>query len=97
VRISEHRDHEDSLVVRRRLRRRANGNRLEHTEPGGDMSETIDDERDELGEYDVEENREDEGGGGYGASDQGDAGIEGPGDQSGMGEVEDEEDEVGAR
>jgi hypothetical protein len=76
------------------------------------MSETYEDERDEVGEYDVEENREDEDGGGYGATDQGDAGVEGPGDQSGMGDVEDdegsgdqsgiadvedEEDEVGAR
>jgi hypothetical protein len=49
------------------------------------------DERDELGELDVEENR-DEDGGGYGASEQGDAGVEGPGDQSGVGEL-DEQDE----
>jgi hypothetical protein len=60
------------------------------------MSETYEDERDEAGEYDVEENR-DEGGAGYGASDEGDAGVEGPGDQSGMGDVEDLEDEAGAR
>jgi hypothetical protein len=55
------------------------------------------DEQDESGEFDVEENRDDdeEEGGGYGASEQGDAGVEGPGDQSGMGEL-DEEDENGA-
>lgn len=51
------------------------------------------DEPEESGDFDVEENRgEEEESGGYGASEQGDAGIEGPGDQSGMGEL-DEEDE----
>jgi hypothetical protein len=51
------------------------------------------DEQGASGDFDVEENRdEEEEGGGYGASEQGDAGIEGPGDQSGMGEL-DEEDE----
>jgi hypothetical protein len=54
------------------------------------------DEQEEFGEYDVEENREDDGGG-YGASEQGDAGVEGPGDQSGMGDVDELEDEAGAR
>lgn len=46
----------------------------------------------ESGELDVEENRDEDESSGYGASEQGDAGIEGPGDQSGMGEL-DEEDE----
>jgi hypothetical protein len=53
------------------------------------------DQPDELGNLDVEENRgdEEEGSGyGDGASEQGDAGVEGPGDQSGMDEL-DEEDE----
>ena len=53
------------------------------------------DEQEESGEFDVEENRDDEEGGGYGASEQGDTGVEGPGDQSGMGEL-DEEDQNGA-
>jgi hypothetical protein len=35
-------------------------------------------EQDEMGEFDVEENREDDEGEGYGASEQGDAGVEGP-------------------
>jgi len=48
--------------------------------------------QDDQGELDVEENREDEDSGGYGASEQGDAGVEGPGDQSGMGDVEDEDE-----
>jgi hypothetical protein len=55
------------------------------------------------GQYDTAENREpadldaedvlekDEGGGGYGASEQG-GDVEGPGDQSGMGGVEDDKD-----
>jgi hypothetical protein len=64
--------------------------------PGGEMSESYGtgDEREEPGELDVEENRDDDEDeeGGYGASEQGDAGVEGPGDQSGMGEL-DEEDE----
>jgi hypothetical protein len=57
------------------------------------MSESDDtgDEQEESGEYDVEENREEEGSG-YGASEQGDAGVEGPGDQSGMGELEEEDE-----
>jgi hypothetical protein len=58
------------------------------------MSEKYGTEQDEMGEVDAEENRDDEGGG-YGASKQGDAGLEGPGDQSGMGEL-DEEDENSA-
>ena len=45
----------------------------------------------EHGEFDVEENREDEGSG-YGASEQGDDGIEGPGDQSGVGELEEKDE-----
>jgi hypothetical protein len=49
------------------------------------------DERDEPGEFDVEENRDDDEGG-YGASEQGDAGVEGPGDQSGVGELEEEDE-----
>jgi hypothetical protein len=61
------------------------------------MSETYEDERDEAGEYEVQENREDEESSGYGASEQGDAGVEGPGDQSGMGDVDELEDEAGAR
>jgi hypothetical protein len=52
------------------------------------------DEQEESGEFDVEENRDEEGSG-YGAGEQGDAGGEGPGDQSGMGELE-EQDENGA-
>lgn len=58
------------------------------------MSETYStgEKQDDQGELDVEENREDEDGGGYGASEQGDAGVEGPGDQSGMGDVEDEDE-----
>jgi hypothetical protein len=75
----------------------------ERTEATMSESYGTGDERDDLGEYDVEENREaddedeDEDGGGYGASEQGDADVEGPGDQSGMGDVDDEADEVGAR
>jgi hypothetical protein len=56
-------------------------------------SDVTGDKPDESGDFDVEENRdEEEEGGGYGASDQGDAGVEGPGDQSGIGEL-DEKDE----
>jgi hypothetical protein len=46
---------------------------------------------DEQGEFDVEENRDDEDSG-YGASEQGDDGIEGPGDQSGVGELEEKDE-----
>ena len=60
------------------------------------------DEKGDVGVFDVEENRndnhddeEEKAGSGYGASEQGDAGSEGPGDQSGMGEL-DEEDENSA-
>ena len=62
------------------------------------MSESYDtgEKPDDQGELDVEENREDEDGGGYGASEQGDAGVEGPGDQSGLADIE-EEDEGGAK
>jgi hypothetical protein len=49
------------------------------------------DDQEESGEFDVEENRGDEEGSGYGAGEQGDAGVEGPGDQSGMGEPEAED------
>jgi hypothetical protein len=66
------------------------------------MSESYgaEDEQGDFGELDVEENRDDddqneEAGSGYGASEQGDAGSESPGDQSGMGEL-DEKVENGA-
>jgi hypothetical protein len=49
-------------------------------------------EQEESGEFDVEENRDVEDASGYGASDQGDAGVEGAGDQSGMGELEEEDE-----
>jgi hypothetical protein len=57
------------------------------------MSEShgTEDEQEESGAFDVEENREEEGSG-YGASEQGDAGVEGAGDQSGMGELEDKDE-----
>jgi hypothetical protein len=57
-------------------------------------SDETGDAQEELGEFEVEENRDDdqEEGSGYGASEQGDAGIEGPGDQSGAGELEEEDE-----
>lgn len=54
-------------------------------------SEATGDEPDQQGEFDVQENRDDEEESGYGASEQGDAGVEGAGDQSGMGELDEED------
>ena len=54
------------------------------------MSEAYDIDELESGELEDEELLDEDAG--YGASQQGDAGLEGPGDQSGMGELEEEDE-----